>query len=95
LVKLSRAEKAAALLATKALGLGIAGVDMLQSKRGPLVLEVNSSPGLEGIEKATKQDIAGRIIEYTTHLAVKKKSKPKAQKDPEPVDAQPDVPSGK
>jgi ribosomal protein S6--L-glutamate ligase len=58
LVKLSRAEKAAALLATKALGLGIAGVDMLQSKRGPLVLEVNSSPGLEGIEKATKQDIA-------------------------------------
>jgi len=78
LVKLSRAEKAAALLATKALGLGIAGVDMLQSERGPLVLEVNSSPGLEGIEKATGLDIAGRIIDYTAALAERKrKAKPK------------------
>ncbi|HSI89635.1 MAG TPA: 30S ribosomal protein S6--L-glutamate ligase, partial [Adhaeribacter sp.] len=49
LIKLSRAEKAAALLAAETLGLHIAGVDMLQSKRGPLILEVNSSPGLEGI----------------------------------------------
>jgi len=73
LVKLSRGEKAAALLATKALGLGIAGVDMLQSKRGPLVLEVNSSPGLEGIEKATGLDIAGRIIDYTAALAERKR----------------------
>jgi len=96
LVKLSRAEKAAALLATKALGLGIAGVDMLQSKRGPLVLEVNSSPGLEGIEKATGQDIAGRIIEYTTGLVARKKSKPKAKKGrDQAVDAQSDVPVGK
>jgi len=96
LVKLSRAEKAAALLATKALGLGIAGVDMLQSKRGPLVLEVNSSPGLEGIEKATKQDIAGRIIDYSTALAGKKKAKPKAKKGIElGVDAQSDMPGGK
>ncbi|MGI4866338.1 MAG: 30S ribosomal protein S6--L-glutamate ligase [Janthinobacterium lividum] len=79
LVKLSRAEKAAALLATKALGLGIAGVDMLQSKRGPLVLEVNSSPGLEGIEKATGLDIAGRIIDYTAALAERKR-KAKTQK---------------
>jgi ribosomal protein S6--L-glutamate ligase len=78
LVKLSRAEKAAALLAAKALGLGIAGVDMLQSKRGPLVLEVNSSPGLEGIEKATGLDIAGKIIEYTAELSSKKKTKKKA-----------------
>jgi ribosomal protein S6--L-glutamate ligase len=51
-------------LAAKAVGLGIAGVDMLQSERGPLVLEVNSSPGLEGIEKTTQQDIAGKIISY-------------------------------
>ncbi|GAC1378292.1 MAG: 30S ribosomal protein S6--L-glutamate ligase [Hymenobacter sp.] len=95
LVKLSRAEKAAALLAAKALGLAIAGVDMLQSKRGPLVLEVNSSPGLEGIEKATRQDIAGRIIEYTAALAAKKKAKPKAKKDTsQAVDAQSDVPLG-
>ena len=96
LVKLTRAEKAAALLAANALGLGIAGVDMLQSKRGPLVLEVNSSPGLEGIEKATGQDIAGRIIEYTANLAAKKKAKPKDKKDTShAVDAQSDVPSGK
>ena len=80
LVKLTRAEKAAALLATKALGLGIAGVDKLQSKRGPLVIEVNSSPGLEGIEKATQQDIAGRIIEYTAGLGENKKHKSKSAK---------------
>ena len=96
LVKLTRAEKAAALLATKALGLGIAGVDMLQSKRGPLVLEVNSSPGLEGIEKATQQDIAGRIIEYTAGLGKKKKAAPKPKKGAgQAVDAQSDVPAGK
>ena len=96
LVKLSRVEKAAALLATKALGLGIAGVDMLQSKRGPLVLEVNSSPGLEGIEKATQQDIAGRIIDYTASLDKKKKAEPKPKKAEEAgVDAQSDLPVGK
>ena len=83
LVKLSRAEKAAALLATKALGLGIAGVDMLQSKRGPLVLEVNSSPGLEGIEKATGLDIAGRIIDYTAALAERKRKTKAKQSAPD------------
>jgi ribosomal protein S6--L-glutamate ligase len=46
------------------MGLGIAGVDMLQSDSGPLVLEVNSSPGLEGIETATGKDIAREIIRY-------------------------------
>lgn len=46
------------------MGLGIAGVDLLQSDRGPLVMEVNSSPGLEGIEGATGIDIASKIIEY-------------------------------
>lgn len=64
LVKLSKEEKRTALKCVKKLGLSIAGVDMLQSERGPLVLEVNSSPGLEGIEGATKADIAGKIIEY-------------------------------
>lgn len=64
LIQLSPEEKATALKATKKLGLAIAGVDMLQSSRGPLVMEVNSSPGLEGIEAATKVDIAGKIIEY-------------------------------
>ena len=64
IIELSVEEKYTAILAAKALGLGIAGVDMLQSERGPLVLEVNSSPGLEGIEKTTHQNIADKIIQY-------------------------------
>lgn len=63
-VKLTPEEKSTAIKAAKKLGLAIAGVDMLQSSRGPLVMEVNSSPGLEGIEGATKVDIASKIIEY-------------------------------
>ena len=62
--KLSRKEKATALAAAKAMGLGVCGVDMIPSARGPLVMEVNSSPGLEGIEKSTKIDIAGKIMDY-------------------------------
>jgi ribosomal protein S6--L-glutamate ligase len=57
-------EKETAIKAAAAVGLGVAGVDMLQSTRGPLVLEVNSSPGLEGIERATGVDVAGKIIAY-------------------------------
>lgn len=64
LIQLSPEEKATAIKAVKKLGLAIAGVDMLQGARGPLVMEVNSSPGLEGIEGATGVDIAGKIIEY-------------------------------
>ena len=63
-VKLTTQEKAMAVKSVKHLGLGIAGVDMLLSKRGLIVNEINSSPGLEGIEKATGNDIAGKIIEY-------------------------------
>ncbi|SFB79060.1 30S ribosomal protein S6--L-glutamate ligase [Zunongwangia sp. SCSIO 43204] len=63
-IELSDEEEIAAVKATKAMGLGVAGVDMLQSSRGPLILEVNSSPGLEGIEKATGKDIAKTIIRY-------------------------------
>jgi ribosomal protein S6--L-glutamate ligase len=73
LVKLSRAEKSTAVAAAKKLGLAVAGVDMLPSNRGPLIIEVNSSPGLEGIEGATKVDIAGKIIQYLEKNAVKKK----------------------
>lgn len=62
--KLSRKEKTTALTAAKAMGLGVCGVDMIPSARGPLVMEVNSSPGLEGIEKSTKIDIAAKIMEY-------------------------------
>jgi ribosomal protein S6--L-glutamate ligase len=64
LIELSDEEDTTALKAARAMGLGIAGVDMLQSSKGPLVLEVNSSPGLEGIESATKKDIAREIIRY-------------------------------
>lgn len=64
LIKLSKAERETALSAAKELGLTVCGVDMLPSDRGPLVLEVNSSPGLEGIEKATGKDIATKVIEF-------------------------------
>lgn len=63
-VKLNRQEKHAAITAARKMGLDVAGVDMLPSHRGPLIIEVNSSPGLEGIEKATEVDIAGRIVEF-------------------------------
>jgi ribosomal protein S6--L-glutamate ligase len=64
LIELSDEEDNTALKAARAMGLGVAGVDMLQSDSGPLVLEVNSSPGLEGIEAATEKDIAKEIIRY-------------------------------
>jgi len=73
LVKLDRHEKHAAIIAAKKMGLGVAGVDLLPSKRGPLILEVNSSPGLEGIEGATRVDIAEKIILYLEKNAMKKK----------------------
>ncbi len=57
-------ERETAIKAAETVGLGIAGVDLLQSHRGPLVLEVNSSPGLQGIENTTGKNIAGIIIEY-------------------------------
>ena len=55
--------------AAKAMGLNVAGVDLLRSDRGPLVLEVNSSPGLEGIETATGVDVAGEMIEFVENHA--------------------------
>lgn len=64
IIELTDEEDRTALKAARAMGLGIAGVDMLQSASGPLVLEVNSSPGLEGIEAATGKDIAREIIRY-------------------------------
>lgn len=63
-VELTDEEENAALRAARAMNLSVAGVDLLQSARGPLILEVNSSPGLEGIEAATGKDIAGAIIKY-------------------------------
>ncbi|MGF1726361.1 30S ribosomal protein S6--L-glutamate ligase [Photobacterium nomapromontoriensis] len=64
LVRITPEERKTAVAAAKAMGLSVAGVDLLRSNRGPLVMEVNSSPGLEGIEGATGKDIAGMIVEY-------------------------------
>jgi ribosomal protein S6--L-glutamate ligase len=63
-IELTEEEKDTAIRAASAVGLGIAGVDLLQSERGPLVLEVNSSPGLQGIEATTGKDLADMIIQY-------------------------------
>ena len=68
-IKLSVEEKQTAIRAAKAMGLRVAGVDLLRSNHGPVVMEVNSSPGLEGIEQATGIDVAGKIIEYVVQNA--------------------------
>lgn len=64
LVKLSPQERATAVSAARTIGLNVAGVDIVRSKDGPLVLEVNSSPGLEGIEGATGKDVAAMVIAF-------------------------------
>lgn len=81
--KLTKKEKSLALKAAKAMGLGVCGVDMIPSERGPLVMEVNSSPGLEGIEKATYADIAGKIMDYIEANATPNSDnkKPRQKKD--------------
>ena len=72
-IRLTPEERAVAVRAARTMGLDVCGVDLVRSKHGPLVLEVNSSPGLEGIEQATGVNIAGEIIKYVTE-GVKKKS---------------------
>lgn len=68
-VKLTAKERSTVVRAAKEMELKVAGVDMLRSKSGPLIMEVNSSPGLEGIENATKTDVAGKIIEFIERSA--------------------------
>ena len=68
-VKLTPEERNIAIASAKTMGLKVAGVDLVRSKRGPLVLEINSSPGLEGIETATQINIAGKIIQYIEKYA--------------------------
>lgn len=74
-VTLTPQERALAVCAAKTMGLKVAGVDLIRSNKGPLVLEINSSPGLEGIEKVTHVNIAAKIIQY-----VEKHAKPKSNK---------------
>lgn len=75
-IKLSDQEKKMALRAAKAMGLHIAGVDLMRSDRGPLVLEVNASPGF-GIEKITGRNVAAKIIEYIEYNATRRVTKDK------------------
>ena len=69
MIELTPLEKATALKAARSMGLNVAGVDMLRSSHGPVVIEVNSSPGLEGIEKATGVDVANTIIRFVERHA--------------------------
>lgn len=79
LVKITPMERKTALKAAKAMGLNVAGVDLLRSERGPLVMEVNSSPGLEGIETATGKDVAGLIIKFIETNAKPHKTRTKGK----------------
>jgi ribosomal protein S6--L-glutamate ligase len=79
LIKISPEERATAVRAAKSMGLEVCGVDMLRANHGPVVMEVNSSPGLEGVENATGLDIAGKIIEHLEKRAKPGKTKTKGK----------------
>jgi ribosomal protein S6--L-glutamate ligase len=78
-ISITPEERSTAVRAAKALGLNVCGVDMLRANHGPVVMEVNSSPGLEGIEGATGKDIAGMIIQFIEKNAEPNKTKTKGQ----------------
>lgn len=78
-IKITPAERSTAISAAKAMGLNVCGVDMLRSNHGPVVMEVNSSPGLEGVETATGVDVAGLIIEFIEKNAEPNKTKTKGK----------------
>jgi ribosomal protein S6--L-glutamate ligase len=79
LVKITPEERSTAVRAAKIMGLNVAGVDLLRSNHGAVVMEVNSSPGLEGIEAATGKDIAGMMIEHIEKNAKHGKTKVRGQ----------------
>jgi ribosomal protein S6--L-glutamate ligase len=78
-IKLTPEERSTAVRSAKILGLSVAGVDMLRSNHGPLVMEVNSSPGLEGIEATTSNDVAAAIISFVEKAATKGRSRDKVK----------------
>lgn len=75
LIKITPEERSTAVRAAKAMGLNVCRVDLLRSNHGPVIMEVNSSSGLEGIEEATGKDIAGQMIEFTESNAKRGKTK--------------------
>ena len=75
LIKITPEERSTAIRAAKAMGLRVCGVDLLRSNHGAVVMEVNSSPGLEGIELATGKDVAGQIIDYIEKNAAPNKNR--------------------
>ena len=79
-VEVTAAQADVAVRAAQGLGLGVAGVDLVLSTRGPLVLEVNASPGLEGIERSSGVDVAGRIIEFVAEAAAAKPAQPRRRR---------------
>ena len=78
-VRLTPEERSTAVHAAKTMGLNVAGVDLLRSNHGPVVMEVNSSPGLEGIETATTKDVAGLIISFLEKKVANHKTRRKAK----------------
>ncbi|MGR9100272.1 MAG: RimK family alpha-L-glutamate ligase, partial [Gammaproteobacteria bacterium] len=75
LIRITPEERSTAVRAAKTMGLNVAGVDILRSNHGPVVMEVNSSPGLEGIEKSTGKDVAGMIVSFIENNAKLGKTK--------------------
>ena len=74
-VVISEDERRAAVRSAEVLGLNVAGVDLLRSNRGPVVVEVNSSPGIEGMEQASGADVAGAMIEFLERHAKRGETK--------------------
>jgi ribosomal protein S6--L-glutamate ligase len=88
-IKATAAEQETAVRAARLLGLGICGVDLIRSRRGPLILEVNASPGLEGIESASGVDIAGHIVEYVAGRQKRRRAKLQASARQRPAARKP------
>jgi ribosomal protein S6--L-glutamate ligase len=79
LIKITPEERSTAVRSARVMGLNVAGVDLLRSNHGPVVMEVNSSPGLEGIEKATERDVASMVIEFIEKNAKQGKTRTRGQ----------------
>jgi ribosomal protein S6--L-glutamate ligase len=78
-IKITPEERSTAVRAAKTMGLNVCGVDLLRANHGPVVMEVNSSPGLEGVEKATGIDVAGKIIEFLEKNAKPNRTRTRGQ----------------